>query len=448
MSEIARRAFALISFQGVDITNDIKPYLLSMVYTDNEADETDDLQIVLQDREGVWLQKWLQDAIDASASNSAGDIVSEAKSFSIPATCQYGMKNSTVKYMQQCLLDLGYDLPKYGADGSFGAETLKAVKAFQSDHPPLVVDGSCGPKTWTVILTLMAERSAATAGTNSFAITANIVAQSWKGSGDSVLSCGAFELDDVQASGPPAQVSLKATSLPFSAAIRQTKKSQPWEAYYLSGILSEMAKRNGMSVMYLPDNDPYYERVEQYEQSDIAFLSKLCQDAGYSLKCTNNSLVVFDQVEYEDKAAVRTFTFNDGSYTKWTIRSSTAEAQYSSCRVSYVDPSTGKSCEAVVKVSDYNEKNKNNQQLEITAKVASKGEALALAEKMLRLHNKFEKTVRLTLPGDTAMVAGVTVELKSFGSWSGKYIVRQSVHRISNSGYTTDITLRKVLGGY
>ena len=43
MSEIARRAFALISFQGVDITNDIKPYLLSMVYTDNEADETDDL---------------------------------------------------------------------------------------------------------------------------------------------------------------------------------------------------------------------------------------------------------------------------------------------------------------------------------------------------------------------------------------------------------------------
>lgn len=447
MSDIARRAEALISFQGVDITNDIKPYLLQMVYTDNEADETDDLQLTLQDRDGIWLTKWLGDAIEAAASSSSSSS-STQQEVKIPATCRYGSKGETVKYMQQCLLDLGYSLPKKGADGSFGPETQRAVKAFQSDHPPLEVDGICGPKTWAAILGLLAERESSAVETNAFSISANIISRNWKGEGDAVLSCGVFELDDVQASGPPAQISIKATSLPFSASIRQTKKNQPWEAFYLSGILSEMAKRNGMAVMYLPDEDPYYDRLEQYDMSDIAFLSKLCQDAGYSLKCTNNSLVVFDQVEYEAKDAVRTFTFGDGSYTKWTIRSSTAETQYSSCRVSYVDPSTGRSISAVAKVSDYNEKNKNNQQLEITAKVSSKGEALALAEKHLRLHNKFEKTVKLSLPGDTTMVAGVTVELKGFGAWSGKYIIQQSVHRISASGYTTDISLRKVLGGY
>ena len=35
--------------------------------------------------------------------------------------------------MQQKLLRLGYQLPKYGADGDFGDETLKALKAFQKD---------------------------------------------------------------------------------------------------------------------------------------------------------------------------------------------------------------------------------------------------------------------------------------------------------------------------
>ena len=34
-------------------------YLQSLSYTDNEQDETDDLQLTLDDREGVWLGSWL-----------------------------------------------------------------------------------------------------------------------------------------------------------------------------------------------------------------------------------------------------------------------------------------------------------------------------------------------------------------------------------------------------
>ena len=438
MSDMARRADALVTFQGVDITNDIKPYILSLVYTDNEADETDDLQITLQDRDGTWLKKWLGDAVDAAASADTPT----ADSSGTPGTCRYGDKGETVKKMQQALLEAGYDLPKYGADGSFGAETQAAVKAFQQDHG-LTVDGICSDKTWAELTS----QAAVTIDPNAFTISANIIRRNWNGTGDSVLSCGIFALDSVRASGPPAQVTIKATSLPFTASIRQTKKSQAWEAYTLSGIMSEMAKRNGMSVMYLPSGDPYYERVEQYEMSDIEFLSKLCTDAGYSLKCTNNSLVAFDQVEYESKEAARTITFGDGSYISYSVESGSADTQYSSCRVSYVDPATGKTKEAVAKVADYKEDSKTNQQLEITAKVASIGEAQALAEKNLRAHNKYEKTAKFTLPGDTSLVAGATVELAEFGAWSGKYIISRSVHRLSG-GYTTEIELRKVLGGY
>jgi hypothetical protein len=43
------------------------------------------------------------------------------------------------------------------------------------------------------------------------------------------------------------------------------------------------------------------------------------------------------------------------------------------------------------------------------------------------------------------LVAGVTVQLKGFGGWDGKYIVTRAVHTVGSGGYTTQISIRKVL---
>ena len=64
---LARRTAVEIAFAGEDITASIRPYLLSVTYTDNEEDKTDDLQIRLEDRDGIWLEAWLQDAIEAAS---------------------------------------------------------------------------------------------------------------------------------------------------------------------------------------------------------------------------------------------------------------------------------------------------------------------------------------------------------------------------------------------
>ena len=62
-------------------------------------------------------------------------------------TLRKGAKGEYVKQLQEQLMSLGYELPKYGADGDYGAETIAAVKAFQTDNG-LTADGICGPKTW------------------------------------------------------------------------------------------------------------------------------------------------------------------------------------------------------------------------------------------------------------------------------------------------------------
>lgn len=67
-------------------------------------------------------------------------------------TLKKGSKGEAVKKLQQRLLDLGYKLPKYGADGDYGNETEAAVKAFQKDWG-IKQDGIAGPETQKLLET-------------------------------------------------------------------------------------------------------------------------------------------------------------------------------------------------------------------------------------------------------------------------------------------------------
>lgn len=346
----SRRAEVHITFDGTDITEDIKPYLLSMTYTDNEEDECDALAVELQDREGIWLESWASDMIAAAA------------------------------------------------------ESRK--------------------------------------------ITGTITRKNWTGNGeDEVLDCGEFELDSVSISGPPSTLSLDAAALPWAEPIRQTVENKEWEEYDLSGIAAEVAANGGLTLEWLSDTDPHYERQEQFMESDIVFLSNLCHESGLSLKATDGKLVVFDQKTYESAGPIRTIRRGDGSYTRYTLDTGESNSQYSACTVRYDHAEKGL-IEATYNNPDEKGK-KNKQVLKKTVQVDSIGQAEAVAKALLRLANKFEMTASFTFPGNPLYCAGLTLALEGFGEWDGKYMIRQAVHKVSgDGGYTTSVKLRMVLNGY
>ena len=421
----ARRTAAQIAFNKADITTSIGPYLKSMTYVDNEEDETDEIQIQVHDRDSIWMEKWLNDAIDAASSTSSSSSDTPSGGGETVYTV---VKGDTLS----------------GIAAKYGTTYQEIAKANGIKNPNLIYPG----QQFKIPGTGGGETSGDVSADPGLKIDAVIVRENWTGDGkDAVLPCGEFELDSVAASGPPAVINIKGTSLPFTAQVRQTKKSKAWENYTLSGIANEMAGANGMVCMYESASDPFYSRVEQVKTSDIQFLETLCHKAGISLKATNRTLVLFDQAAYESKAAVFTIRRGSGVYTKYKLNVGTADTQYSSCRVSYVDPK-GKCISATAKIEDYNADAKNNQQLEITAKVTDKDEAKALAEKLLRKHNRYAKTASFTLPGNPDLVAGVTVMLEKWGGWDGKYIVTQAKHTVGGSGYTVQVRLRRVLEGY
>ena len=65
-------------------------------------------------------------------------------------TIKRGSKGPYVVECQEDLIQLGYDLSPYGADGKFGKKTEDAVKAFQTASG-LKADGIVGPATWTAL---------------------------------------------------------------------------------------------------------------------------------------------------------------------------------------------------------------------------------------------------------------------------------------------------------
>lgn len=61
-----------------------------------------------------------------------------------------GDSGAYVKLAQTELMQRGYDIGKWGADGKFGDATEKAVKQFQTDWG-LTPDGIIGPRTWEML---------------------------------------------------------------------------------------------------------------------------------------------------------------------------------------------------------------------------------------------------------------------------------------------------------
>lgn len=105
-------------------------------------------------RTKITISKWKEwgELKGVNYENAPADVITDpAEDNMTYGTLKKGAKGPVVKYAQQLLMDHGFSLPKYGADGDFGSETASAVKAFQQANG-LTADGIIGKKTWEKLL--------------------------------------------------------------------------------------------------------------------------------------------------------------------------------------------------------------------------------------------------------------------------------------------------------
>ena len=92
-----------------------------------------------------FIQRTVGDGHDLTNRRFSGNQHLEA-AFDNEIVIAVGFCGDHVKLIQEALLELGFKLPKFGADCDFGSETQKAVAEFQAKHDAFV-DGQIGPET-------------------------------------------------------------------------------------------------------------------------------------------------------------------------------------------------------------------------------------------------------------------------------------------------------------
>lgn len=267
--------------------------------------------------------------------------------------------------------------------------------------------------------------------------------QAWVGvqKGDKIAQqkAGTFHLDSLKAGGPPNTVTIKASSLPPKGGIADEKRNKAWEGYTLKGIAKEIAEKAGLSLIYDAEKHSY-ERREQNEMTDLAFLRALCREAGIALKITDMKMVLIDAAGYAKQPSVMTINWMDGSYLKWDLQTGSRDISYDSCLVRYAHPIKGL-ITGSAESDKYSDNDEHNQLVITNRRVESAQEAQEIAAQELRLKNDFGETADFTLPGNPAIMAGQNITLKGFGYWDGKHPVKCVKHKLSSSGYTTDVKL-------
>ncbi len=273
--------------------------------------------------------------------------------------------------------------------------------------------------------------------------------------GEKTLALGQYEIDEIELTGMPSTVQIKAVSVPNDTKLRGVKRSRTWDEITVQKCANDIASGNEMELYWDCDEDPKLDHVEQSDESDASILEKICTDAGFSLKLTPEKVIVFDEVKYEAADAAAMIVRPGMMYMKtssdmpvihqitgYRFRAKTHDI-YGSCHVKYQKGEEKELIEATFEP----ENPATDKVLEVSEQVESVEEAERLAKRRLREANKETVTGSFTLPGRLDMVAGVLVALIGFGTLDGKYIITKAQHSLG-SQYTVTVDVRRCLDGY
>ena len=277
------------------------------------------------------------------------------------------------------------------------------------------------------------------------------------------LPVGQFEIDEFEGSSLPDVVKIKGVAVIGTTDLREKKKDESWKSTTLKAIAAEKAKANNLKLVWDTDFDPPLKDASQSAESDLAFLQKLCNDAGFSLKVSTEQLIIFDDYKYEIVKPTVVIRRPGGQYqpiqvkegeqspmlvTKalsYSYKSKTREV-YRACHVKYTDKDKKSVIEGTFEDPDRKDKT-YLAVLEVNTQVKDTAEALRLAKKKLREANKEADTMSLSLPGHPLLMAAITVKMEGFGVFDGNYLITKATHSVG-AHYSTSVELRRCLHGY
>lgn len=260
--------------------------------------------------------------------------------------------------------------------------------------------------------------------------------------GSKLLNCGIFIIDDISYSGFPDKIDIKGSSFPYEPAdLHKTKKRRVFENTTLSSVVNSVSKENSLQPFVKINPDVDIKRIDQFDETDATFLTRLAENYGYFIKFAEEKLIFSKYKNLEDEPS--SLVIKKEELISYSIKD-TVHTLYKDVIIEYFDHKEQK-----LKTYRFSDPNvKWGEVLRISEPVDSIAQAQEKAKAALRARNMLSAKITMELMGDTKLVAGLTVNIEGFGNYDGKYIIDSSTHILSSilsSGYTTSVELRKCL---
>ena len=335
-----RRAEVHISIQGTDVSMDLRPHLLSLTYRDKADGELDDLQLVLEDRDGLWQGDWL---------------------------------------------------PKIGD-----------------------------------------------------MIHAAITTYDWRALGESEeLDCGEFEIDECELESSRNSgdvVTIKAIPAAVRSGIMKQRKTRAWNDCPFPNLVADIVGPSGLDTVY---KAPLivFQRVEQRQESDLAFLQRVATDQGLRVAIKDKRCIIYAG-QTADALEPILIKRAEADFSSFRFKR-TVDGVYTSCVVGYTDALDSETEEENFCPEEPPETGKV---LTINKRIEHPAQAERLAKAELRDKNRKEMTASLDGMGDIRLRAGIVLRTEGWGAFDGNYVIDQATHTATrDGGYRTSVELDKAL---
>ena len=270
---------------------------------------------------------------------------------------------------------------------------------------------------------------------------AGILCTDWFEPGDCLeLPCGTFQVDEVEfEAGETDRITIKGVPSAVKTSITGQKKTRAWNSTSLQQIAADIATEAGLSLLYRGETVPLH-RVEQRQEPDLAFLHRVGGEYGCRVKVYADKLVTYSGSEADGLEAIVLARSSTGSFRGKIV---TAEV-YSSCVVTFTDPTSGKDFRYTYTPDDAP---KTGKVLTVNKRVESVEAAQRMARAALRGKNAGQMSGEWEGMGDPRLRAGGALTLQGYGRWDARYSIKEATHTVSgDGGYTTSISLESALG--
>ncbi|MDO4223764.1 MAG: contractile injection system protein, VgrG/Pvc8 family [Acinetobacter sp.] len=289
--------------------------------------------------------------------------------------------------------------------------------------------------------------------------------------GQALVDLGKFEIVEIEFnydySG--ASVSLKALSTGISKANR-TNQPKAYVNTTLKAIVEDVARKLKLNLTGTIQHIPL-QRVSQYQERDVEFLTRLAAEYNHSFKIVDKTLVFTTmqslqqrepvvELDLSQVIAIRlSDTVKDmakvvevkGFHVK---KKQTLHAKQTTKDKRQNTSNNKKQNATSPQASPSKDKNSNSKSktaktpplsntLKVVGRADSQQQIDAKAAATTAKQEDEQQSGTIQLIGNAKLVAGNTILLKSFGKFNGKYLIKSARHSFSyGQGFMTDIDIR------